>query len=171
MLIFLTQVFLAQIASRVLPSFALGKIFVDDVTSDKVKEFIKGTGQQDFYRWFLHGSFKPIHLLDLWMLLEYTVHKVWGGMHNFRLEFIWVDAPGIVNNGSRNSPVLSMLIAYACLKDYRNCYSKTADAPCIAYCANFFVTIHLRFQFRYLGFLNKFKKHSCIFWVKVRVIF
>jgi hypothetical protein len=47
---FLTQVFLAQIASRVLPSFALGKIFVDDVTSDKVKEFIKGTGQQDFYR-------------------------------------------------------------------------------------------------------------------------
>jgi hypothetical protein len=42
MLIFLTQVFLAQIASRVLPSFALGKIFVDDVTSDKVKEFIKG---------------------------------------------------------------------------------------------------------------------------------
>jgi hypothetical protein len=39
----------------------------------------------------------------LWMLLEYTVHKVWGGMHNFKLEFIWVDAPGIVNNGSRNS--------------------------------------------------------------------
>jgi hypothetical protein len=50
MLSFLTQVFLAQIASRVLPSFALGKIFVDDVTSDKVKEFIKGTGQQDFSR-------------------------------------------------------------------------------------------------------------------------
>jgi hypothetical protein len=65
MLIFLTQVFLAQIASRVLPSFALGKIFVDDVTSDKVKEFIKGTGQQDLYHWFLHGSFKPVHLLDL----------------------------------------------------------------------------------------------------------
>jgi hypothetical protein len=49
MLIFLTQVFLAQIASRVLPSFALGKIFVDDVTSDKVrKSSLKGQGNTIF---------------------------------------------------------------------------------------------------------------------------
>jgi hypothetical protein len=46
---FLTQVFLAQIASRVLPSFALGKIFVDDVTSDKVrKSSLKGQGNKIF---------------------------------------------------------------------------------------------------------------------------
>ncbi len=46
---FFTQVFLAQIASRVLPSFALGKIFVDDVTSDKVrKSSLKGQGNKIF---------------------------------------------------------------------------------------------------------------------------